>query len=193
MSDGARLPYANATPDMSYMSTGRVPIARVRRLAMMEATTHEEENTMAIQNEGKDMQGRSYDQVTKDGSSSAATMGAGGTGNVGLMSGERAAERDGKPGGGIDTASDPGGNRQAGRTDDLLSDGTQADRGDGYVGEEAGELQTGMGGIGSLSTGNAGSRQSEGEAQPGGANGAMDSGSKEGARLPESGGQHTRN
>jgi hypothetical protein len=32
-------------------------------------------------------------------------------------------------------------------------------------GEEAGELQTGMGGIGSLSTGNAGNRQSEGESK----------------------------
>lgn len=98
---------------------------------------------MAIQNEGKDMQGRSYEQVTKDGSSSAGTLGAGGTGNIGQMSGERAAERDGRPGGGIDTASDPGGNRQSGRTDDLLSDGSQADRGDGFVGEDAGKRQAG--------------------------------------------------
>ncbi|WP_296948063.1 hypothetical protein [uncultured Massilia sp.] len=105
-------------------------------------------------------QGRTYEQVTKDGASSAGTLGAGGTGDVGRMSGERAANRDGRDGGGIDTPSDPGGNRQSGRTDDLLSDGSQRDRGDGYVGGEAGELQTGMGGIGSLSTGNAGSRQS---------------------------------
>ncbi len=137
-------------------------------------------------------QGRNYDQVTKDGASSVGTLGAGGTGDIGSMSGERAANRDARTGGGIDTPSDPGGNRQAGRTDDLLSDGTQRDRGDGYVGEDAGELQTGLGGIGSLSTGNAGSRQSEGAAQPGGDKGAMDAGDRQDARLPQSGGQRTR-
>jgi hypothetical protein len=35
-------------------------------------------------------------------------------------------------------------------------------------GEEAGELDSGLGGIGSLSTGNAGSMQSEGETESGG-------------------------
>lgn len=119
---------------------------------------------MSMQSEGKDAKGRNYDQVTKDGSTSIGTLGAGGTGgnnDVGRMSGERAAERDGRAGGGINTQSDPGGNVQGGRTDDLLSDGSPAESGDGFVGEEAGELQTGMGGIGSLSTGNAGSRQSD--------------------------------
>lgn len=58
--------------------------------------------------------------------------------------------------------------------------------------EEAGELQTGLGGIGSLSTGNAGSMQSEGETQPGGERGAMQSGDKGNAQAPESGGQRTR-
>lgn len=119
---------------------------------------------MSMQSEGKDAKGRNYDQVTKDGSTSIGTLGAGGTAgvnDVGSMSGERAAARDGAAGGGINTQSDPGGNVQGGRTDDLLSDGSDADPGDGFVGEEAGELQTGMGGIGSLSTGNAGSRQSD--------------------------------
>lgn len=58
--------------------------------------------------------------------------------------------------------------------------------------EEAGELQTGLGGIGSLATGNAGSRQAEGETQPGGERGAMQSGDNGNAQAPESGGQRTR-
>ena len=86
-------------------------------------------------------QGRTYDQITKDGASSAGSLGPGGTGDAGQAG---------------------AGNRQSGttRTDDLLSDGSDDDTTGGYVGEEAGELQTGLGGLGSLSTGNAGSRQS---------------------------------
>jgi len=105
---------------------------------------------MAMQSEGKDAKGRNYDQVTKDGTSAAGTLGAGGTG-----------------GAGTNARSDTGGNLQKGRTDDLLSGDAERDSG-GYVGEEAGELQTGLGGIGSLSTGNAGSRQSEGDTEQGG-------------------------
>jgi hypothetical protein len=102
---------------------------------------------MSRQSEGKDAKGRSYDQVTKDGTSSAGSMGTGGTGDIGA--------------GGAQGTGGPG-NRQSGptRTDDLLTDGSDSDTEGGFVGEEAGELQTGMGGIGSLSTGNAGSRQS---------------------------------
>ena len=104
---------------------------------------------MAMQGEGKDAKGRKDDQVTKDGTSSAGTLGTGGTGDAGRASGTNA-------------QSDTGGNLQRGRTDDLLSNDADRDS-EGYVGEEAGELQTGLGGMGSLSTGNAGSRQSEGE------------------------------
>jgi hypothetical protein len=103
------------------------------------------ENTMSMQSEGKDAKGRNYDQVTKDGTSSAGSLGVGGTGT---------ADR------GTNAQSDTGGNLQQGRADDLLSDDAERDS-EGYVGEEAGELQTGLGGIGSLSTGNAGSRQSD--------------------------------
>jgi hypothetical protein len=106
------------------------------------------ENRMSMQSEGKDAKGRNYDQVTKDGTSSAGTLGAGGTGDdIGRQAGQR-------------------GNQQRARTDDLLSSDADRDS-DGYVGEEAGELQTGLGGIGSLSTGNAGSRQSDDDAQGG--------------------------
>jgi hypothetical protein len=98
------------------------------------------EKPMSMQSEGKDAKGRNYDQVTKDGTSSAGTLGTGGTGT--------------------NVQSDTGGNVQQGRADDLLSNDAERDSA-GYVGEEAGELQTGLTGIGSLSTGNAGSRQSD--------------------------------
>jgi hypothetical protein len=81
------------------------------------------------------------------------------------------------------------GNKQSeSRLDDVVG----TDTGHGLPAEEAGELQTGLGGIGSLSTGNAGSRQSEGETQPGGDKGSMQSGDKGNASVPESGGQRTR-
>jgi hypothetical protein len=97
---------------------------------------------MSMQSEGNNAKGRNYDQVTKDGTSSAGTLGVGGTGA------------------GTNAQSDTGGNLQKGRADDLLSNDADRDS-EGFVGEEAGELQTGLGGIGSLSTGNAGSRQSD--------------------------------
>jgi hypothetical protein len=110
------------------------------------------EKLMSMQSEGKDAKGRNYEQVTKDGSSAAGTLGVGGTGT---------APR------GTNARSDTGGNLQKGRTDDLLSNDAERDS-EGYVGEEAGELQTGLTGIGSLSTGNAGSRQSDSDAEQGG-------------------------
>lgn len=98
---------------------------------------------MSMQNEGKDAKGRNWDQVTKDGSSSAGSMGVAGTGDVADL-------------GHVDVGS----RQQATRTDDLLTDGSDSDQDGGFVREEAGELQTGMAGIDSLSTGNAGNRQS---------------------------------
>jgi hypothetical protein len=133
---------------------------------------------MSMQSEGKDAKGRNYDQVTKDGSSAAGTYGTGGTGDVGSM------------------GADQGGSVQRDtRTDDLLSPapGQEVGQGGFTPAEEAGELQTGLGGIGSLATGNAGNRQSEGEAQPGGSQGAMRSGATSGgAGAPESGGQRVQ-
>jgi hypothetical protein len=110
------------------------------------------EKLMSMQSEGKGAKGRDYNQVTKDGSSAAGTLGVGGTGTVPR---------------GTNAQSDTGGNLQKGRTDDLLSNDAERDS-EGYVGEEAGELQTGLVGSGSLSTGNAGSRQSDSEAEQGG-------------------------
>jgi hypothetical protein len=124
---------------------------------------------MSMQSEGKDAKGRNYDQVTKDGTSSAGSLGVGGTGDIGKMSGTG--------------AQSDSGNLQQGRADDLLSNDPERDSG-GYVREEAGELQTGLGGIGSLSTGNAGSRQAGDDTQQGG---------EEGTRAPAPGGQSNRN
>ena len=103
---------------------------------------------MSMQSEGNNAKGRDSDRVTKDGTSSAGTLGVGGTGT------------------GTNAQSDTGGNLQKGRADDLLSNDAERDS-EGFVGEEAGELQTGLGGIGSLSTGNAGSRQSDDDKAPG--------------------------
>lgn len=132
---------------------------------------------MSMQSEGKDAKGRNYDQVTKDGSTSAGTYGTGGTGDVGGMGSAQSGQ---------------GNQQRATRTDDLLSPAPDAEVGQGGFApsEEAGELQTGLGGIGSLATGNAGNRQAEGETQPGGKQDAMRSGADSGAaEAPESGGQ----
>lgn len=151
---------------MSYKPAGRVPIVAPCQPAIMESNRNDEEKTMSMQSEGKDAKGRNYDQVTKDGSTSIGTLGAGGTASVG---------------GGV-APSGQQGNMQDARTDDLLSDGSADDRGDGYLNEEAGELQTGLGGIGSLSTGNAGNRQLDGEHQPG---------DEKASQPPGSGGQRS--
>ncbi|MGZ3276458.1 MAG: hypothetical protein ACXU8Z_22065 [Caulobacteraceae bacterium] len=98
---------------------------------------------MSMQSEGEDAKGRNYDQVTKDGSSSAASMGTGGTGDVGRMSGEAAA-----------------GNAQSDtRTDDLLDRGADQERGQGFRPSQPGAVETGLEGIGNKIGGNPGNRQ----------------------------------
>jgi len=78
---------------------------------------------------------------------------------------------------------------QHGRTDDLLTSGSESEGRQGFTpAEEAGELQTGLGGMGSLSTGNAGNRQSEGETQPGGQSDAMRPGADSGNARASGGG-----
>lgn len=126
---------------------------------------------MATQNEDKGMHGRKYDQLTRDGTSSAGSMGVDSTGDQRGQGGSQ------------------GGQQADTRTDDLLSDGREADKEGGFTSaESAGELQTGMGGIGSLSGSGAGNRQSG--TQPGGQSGAMDTAdSKASGGKEESGGQ----
>ena len=95
---------------------------------------------MSTQNEGKDVKGRSWDQVT-DGTTSAATMGAGSTGEVGAS-----AERKDPAQRQRDGAMQQGGQgSQAGRTDDLLAGGSNDEQSDqGFQG--AGNRQSGTSG-----------------------------------------------
>jgi len=99
---------------------------------------------MSMQSEGKDAKGRNYHQIT-DGSTSAASMGAGATGDVGSIPGP-------------DTGTDAGqGNQQsgqAGRTDDLLAGGSSAEQSDkGFQGQSPQQ--------GSQSVAGTGNRQSD--------------------------------
>ncbi len=132
---------------------------------------------MGEHDKDKNGRGRKYDQITQDGTTSAAGMGSDATGDIGAM------PRTGEDG--------QVGSRQADtRTDDLLTSGDDAERSGRPFGTgDAGELQTGMGGIGSLSSGDRGSRQ--GATQPGGSGNAMHGSqvSQGAASTPESGGQ----
>lgn len=89
--------------------------------------------------------GRQYDQITRDGTSSAGTMGTGATGDIGEM-----------PAHGDSRRRAQGGNLQAGRTDDLLAGGSDAECEDeGFLTDgKQGMLGTGMGQVGSGSCGN---------------------------------------
>lgn len=98
---------------------------------------------MSMQSEGKDAKGRNYDQATRDGSSSAGSMGTGGTGDIGRMSG-------GAEGGKV---------QQASRTDDLMSSDTEQEQRQGFCPSEPGALETGLEGIGTRIGGNPGNRQ----------------------------------
>lgn len=110
----------------------------------------------------QDVQGRSWDQITKDGTSSAGSMGTGGTGDIGSMSGN----------------TDTGGRQQQDtRTDDLLASGADEKGGaEGFQNPKGkGEIQTGMAGIGNLSGNGAGNRQKDEEQAQSEARGANES------------------
>jgi hypothetical protein len=86
-------------------------------------------------NQDKDKQGRSLDQQTRGGSSSIGTLGSGGTGR---------SETDK----GYDEAANTpwtGNQQSAGRTDDLLSDGSDDDQnGSGFAGQGRPNDPTGL-------------------------------------------------
>ncbi|KFI07552.1 hypothetical protein [Massilia sp. BSC265] len=121
---------------------------------------------MSMQSEGKDAKGRNYDQVTRDGTSSAGSMGAGGTGDIGAMGSDN-----------------PGSQQSASRTDDLLAGDTTHQEADQAFsgGSQGGQIQTGMEGIGKRS-GGAGASQQSGQqssqqsSQQAGQQGSMPSG-----------------
>jgi hypothetical protein len=92
---------------------------------------------MSMQSEGKDAKGRNYDQVTQDGTSSAAGMGAGATGDVGAMGGP-----------GADQGAGQGSRQSASRTDDLLATSNEEADQAFAGGSQGGLVQTGMEGIG---------------------------------------------
>jgi hypothetical protein len=98
-----------------------------------------------MQNQGNG--GRTLEQTTKDGTSSAATMGTGGTGRTGTDEGYDEA---------VNTPWQ--GSMQSGRTDDLLSDGSEADQ-EGFAGGGTDQLVDP--GPGSRSGAGAGNRQQE--------------------------------
>ena len=95
---------------------------------------------MSTQDDKKNVKGRSWDQITKDGTSSAGSMGVGGTGDSKLKGG--ASEQS------------------AGRTDDLLDDGT-SNPGDKGFSSSGGRVETGLEGMGKLAGGTKGNRQSD--------------------------------
>ncbi|NNG21593.1 hypothetical protein [Telluria aromaticivorans] len=105
---------------------------------------------MSMQSDGKNAKGRNYDQVTKNGTSSAGSMGAGGTGDAGKLDQQGAEQRDS-------------------RTDDLLAGNTAEQEAEqGFAGGSfSGEIQTGMEGIASRSGSGAGNRQSGAQGQQG--------------------------
>ncbi len=95
---------------------------------------------MSTQDDKKDVKGRSWDQVAKHGTTSAGSMGAGSTGDSGKLKGD-------------------GSQQSAGRTDDLLDDGSTP-TGDKGFSSGGGQVQTGLEGIGNLTGGKQGNRQS---------------------------------
>ncbi|KQQ97309.1 hypothetical protein [Massilia sp. Leaf139] len=95
---------------------------------------------MSTYDDKKDAKGRSWDQITKNGTSSAGSMGVGGTGDSGKLQREAGNEQSGS------------------RTDDLLDDGSSQEQDTGY--SRGGQVETGLEGIGNLSGGAQGNRQS---------------------------------
>jgi hypothetical protein len=99
---------------------------------------------MSTSTDKQDAKGRSWDQVTKNGTSSAGSMGAGGTG---------------------DKMPAQGSQQSATRTDDLLTDGSDKDTGAEGFASASGRVETGLEGIGSMTGGNRQSSAQSGSKQ----------------------------
>jgi hypothetical protein len=106
-----------------------------------------EEDTMSTDDDKKDAKGRSWDQITKNGTGSAASVGVGGTGDSGKLARE-------------------GSQQSAGRTDDLLDDGT-SQTGDKGFSSGGGKVDIGLEGMGRQGGGAQGNRQSGQQGQAG--------------------------
>ena len=94
---------------------------------------------MSTYDDRKDAKGRSWDQITKNGTGSAASVGVGGTGDSGKLTGD-------------------GSRQSAGRTDDLLDDGSAQEDSKGFA-ASGGKVDTGLEGM-NKQGGAQGSRQS---------------------------------
>ncbi len=96
--------------------------------------------------------GRDLYQQTKDGTTSAGSMGTGATGSTGTNESYDSPNQ---------ATGSVGGMQSGGRTDDLLAGGSEAEQNDlGFAsGERTGELQTGMSDLGNAARGGA-NRQS---------------------------------
>lgn len=118
---------------------------------------------MSMQSEGKDAKGRNYDQVTRDGTSSAGSMGTGSTGDIGQMGSQG-----------------QGSQQSASRSDDLLAGDTTHQEADQAFsgGSQGGQIQTGMEGIrkGSGASRQSGQQSSQQSGQQAGQQGNMPSG-----------------
>jgi hypothetical protein len=139
---------------MSYKPDGRLPICPLPLRDYDGHNVNVKEIGMSMQSEGKDAKGRNYHQTTKNGTGSAASVGTGGTGDIGRMSGDVDA---GTPGnareGGV-------GNEQSdARTDDWLTSGTEQEREQGFRPSDPESMKTGMEGIGKLNSSKSGNRQ----------------------------------
>jgi hypothetical protein len=106
-----------------------------------------EENDMSTYDDKKDAQGRSWDQITKNGTSSAGSMGVGGTGDSGKLDHTASQQSDT-------------------RTDDLLDDGSSQEGQAGFQ-SSGGRVDTGLEGMGKQG-GTQGNKQSATPAQDGG-------------------------
>lgn len=95
---------------------------------------------MSTYDDKKNAKGRSWDQITKNGTGSAASVGVGGTGDSGKLQGD-------------------GSQQSAGRTDDLLDDGSSG-MGDKGFSSGGGKVDTGLEGMGKQGGGAQGNRQS---------------------------------
>jgi hypothetical protein len=109
---------------------------------------------MSMQSEGKDAKGRNYHQTTKNGTGSAASVGTGGTGDIGRMSGDVDAGTAGnaREGGAGNQQSDA-------RTDDLMTSATDREREQGYRPSDPESMKTGMEGINDQNRARSGNRQ----------------------------------
>jgi len=91
---------------------------------------------MSMQSEGKNPKGRNFDQATKDGTGSAASVGVGGTGDIGAAGSQH------NDWGHSDVGA--GNQQSASRTDDLLAPDADQEQGQGFKpGGSAGSMQSG--------------------------------------------------